>query len=45
VAMLILTLMAATILTGCGSERFSQCDPTNAPSSNCYQKQGPPYRY
>jgi hypothetical protein len=43
-SLLILALMAATILTGCGSERFGQCDSTNAPNSNCYQKQGPPYR-
>ena len=41
---LILALIAATILTGCGSARFSPCDPTNTPSANCYQEQGPPYR-
>jgi hypothetical protein len=30
--------MAATILTGCGSERFSQCDPAKAPTSNCFPR-------
>ena len=34
-------VIAAVTLSACGSERVSQCDPTNTPSANCYRPARP----
>ena len=39
----LLVLLGVGLLMGC-SAQMQQCDSVNALSSNCYQKQGPPYR-
>lgn len=39
-----LALIATIMLSGCQRIGVQQCDPTNAPGTNCYTKPGPPYR-
>jgi hypothetical protein len=43
-ALVLLALgVSVSLLMGC-TERLRQCDPANAPESNCYATPGPPYR-